>query len=205
MSSAPEQLTSARRQVKVLFVGPPGSGKSTFLKQLKLLYGQAWNADELLSLKPAVFANIVQNMRLLLKYAQRNGFDMGDLADAANTFISLPDDADLTGENGKLVKELWANPGVKEAWSKRFGCLALESLEAWLKHSGCEALECLEYYCNEIDRILDPGYIPTEQDILQAHIKTSGIVEEQYVIDGVQFVMVGTLTRVRIVSVRRDK
>jgi len=172
-----EQHASMRRQediIKLLLLGAGESGKSTIFKQMKILYGQAWDSDELMSLKPVVFANIIQNMRLVLEYADVNGFDMGDLADVAKTFISLPDDADVTGENGKLVKKLWANTGVKEAWAKR---------------SGFQVLECLEYYCKEIDRISAPGYIPTQQDILQARVRTSGIVEEKYVIDGVQFVM----------------
>jgi len=175
-----EQHQSMRRQediIKLLLLGAGESGKSTIFKQMKILYGQAWDTEELLSMKPVVFANIVQNMRQVLEYADVNGFDLGDLADAAKKFISLPDDADISGENGKLVKKLWANQGVKEAWGKR---------------SGFQVLECLDYYCKEIDRISAPGYVPTQQDILQARVRTSGIVEEKYVIDGVQFVMFGT-------------
>jgi hypothetical protein len=176
-----DQHASMRRQediIKLLLLGAGESGKSTIFKQMKILYGQAWDSDEMLSLKPVVFANIIQNMRLVLEYADVNGIDLGDLSDIAKTFISLPDDADVTGENGKLVKKLWANTGVKEAWSKR---------------SGFQVLECLEYYCKEIDRISAPGYIPTQQDILQARVRTSGIVEEKYVVDGVQFLMFGKL------------
>ena len=174
-----DQHASMRRQediIKLLLLGAGESGKSTIFKQMKILYGQAWDSDEMLSLKPVVFANIIQNMRLVLEYAEVNGFDLGDLAGAAKTFISLPDDADVAGENGKLVKKLWGNAGVKEAWGKR---------------SGFQVLECLEYYCKEIDRISAQGYIPTQQDILQARVRTSGIVEEKYVVDGVQFVMFG--------------
>lgn len=172
-----DQQASMRRQedvIKLLLLGAGESGKSTIFKQMKILYGQAWDADEMLSLKPVVFANIIQNMRAVLEYADVNGFDTGDLAAAVKQFIGLPDDADLTGENGKLAKKLWMNAGVKEAWAKR---------------SGFQVLECLEYYCKEIDRISAPGYIPTQQDILQARVRTSGIVEEKYVVDGVQFTM----------------
>ena len=174
-----EQHASMRRQeeiIKLLLLGAGESGKSTIFKQMKILYGQAWDTDELNSLKPVVFANIIQNMRLVLEYADVNGFDFGDLGDAVKSFIALPDDTDVTGETGKTVKKLWANSGVQEAWGKR---------------SGFQVLECLEYYCKEIDRISAPGYVPTQQDILQARVRTSGIVEEKYVIDGVQFVMFG--------------
>lgn len=174
-----EQHASMRRQediIKLLLLGAGESGKSTIFKQMKILYGQPWDPEELKSLKPVVFANIIQNMRAVLEYADVNGFDMGDLADAAKKFIQLPDDVDIAGELGKTIKKLWACSGVKEAWAKR---------------SGFQVLECLEYYCKEIDRIMQPNYIPTQQDILQARVRTSGIVEEKYIIDGVQFVMFG--------------
>jgi hypothetical protein len=142
---------------------------------MKILYGHSWDTEELVALKPVVFANIIQNMRLVLEYAEVNGFlPDGDDTSVVKTFISLPDDADVTGENGKLVKKLWANPGVQEAWGKR---------------SGFQVLDCLQYYAEEIDRISAPGYIPTQQDVLQARVRTSGIVEEKYTIDGVPFVM----------------
>ena len=44
-------------------------------------------------------------------------------------------------------------------------------------------------YMNELDRISETGYVPTVDDILRARVRTSGIVEESYKIDGVEFVM----------------
>jgi hypothetical protein len=176
-----DQHASMQRQdgvIKLLLLGAGESGKSTIFKQMKILYGHSWNKDELLALKPVVFANIIQNMRLVLDYADVNGFDLGSDAELAKKFVALPDDADIAGENGKTLKTLWANAGVQEAWNKR---------------SGFQVLDCLQYYASEIDRISQPGYVPTQQDVLQARVRTSGIVEEKYVIDGVQFTMFGEL------------
>jgi hypothetical protein len=188
-----DQHASMQRQeemIKLLLLGAGESGKSTIFKQMKILYGHSWATDELLALKPVVFANIIQNMRLVLEYADVNGFDFGDEASLAKTFISLPDDADVSGENGKMVKKLWANPAVKEAWGKR---------------SGFQVLDCLQYYADEIDRISAAGYIPTQQDVLQARVRTSGIVEEKYVIDGVPFVMFGKFVMERIFLSRSEE
>jgi len=176
-----EQHASMQRNeemIKLLLLGAGESGKSTIFKQMKILYGHSWDNEELLALKPVVFANIIQNMRAVLEYADLNGFDFGEDAELAKKFISLADDADVAGENGKLVKKLWTNAAVKEAWGKR---------------SGFQVLDCLQYYATEIDRISAAGYVPTQQDVLQARVRTSGIVEEKYVIDGVPFVMFGTL------------
>ena len=40
----------------------------------------------------------------------------------------------------------------------------------------------------DIERIGMPGYVATEQDILRSRVRTSGIVEEAYLIDSVPFV-----------------
>ncbi|KAH9258597.1 hypothetical protein BASA81_003099 [Batrachochytrium salamandrivorans] len=170
-------LKKSEDQIKLLLLGAGESGKSTIFKQMKILYGEAWNKEEMAAMRPVVFANVVQNMRLVLEYADLNGLDLSadGGAQIAAQFSALADDAEVTVEVGKWVKKLWNNPGVKEAWGKR---------------SGFQVLDCLDYYCQEIDRIASgSSYIPTQQDILQARVRTSGIVEERYVIDGVQFVM----------------
>jgi len=161
--------------IKLLLLGAGESGKSTIFKQMKILYGQAWDADELTSLKPVVFANVIQNMKLVLDYAFTTaGLDLGEDNEIGKTFMLLLDDAEVTGTVAGYVKKLWANPQIQECWAKR---------------SSYQVLDCLSYYTAEIDRISAAGYVPTQQDILQARVRTSGIVEEKYVIDGVQFTM----------------
>jgi len=47
----------------------------------------------------------------------------------------------------------------------------------------------VKYYFNEIERIMKDDYVATQQDMLLARVRTSGIVTEKYVIDGVDFEM----------------
>ncbi len=47
----------------------------------------------------------------------------------------------------------------------------------------------MKYYCESIDRISAPSYIPEVQNVLRARVRTSGIVEETYIIDKVTFMM----------------
>jgi hypothetical protein len=41
-----------------------------------------------------------------------------------------------------------------------------------------------------LDRISASDYIPTEQDMLRARVKTTGISEIEFIIDGTKFKMV---------------
>jgi guanine nucleotide-binding protein G(i) subunit alpha len=47
----------------------------------------------------------------------------------------------------------------------------------------------LKYYLTEIDRISSPGWVPTDADILRSRVRTTGIQEETYIIDKVEFAM----------------
>lgn len=130
--------------------------------------------DELASLKPVVYANIVQNFRLVLEFSFAEKLDFGDKAGLAEMVAGLPDEAEVTPELGKKLMELWDTDAVRAAWGRK---------------SEYQVLDCLAYYLKDLSRIATLDYLPTQQDILQARVRTSGIVEEKYIIDGVQFVM----------------
>lgn len=42
-------------------------------------------------------------------------------------------------------------------------------------------------FFDAIERILDPKYVPVDQDILRARLRTTGIVENTFCIEGVDF------------------
>lgn len=35
-------------------------------------------------------------------------------------------------------------------------------------------------YLNDLERLVQPGYVPTEQDVLRSRVKTTGIIETQF-------------------------
>lgn len=38
-----------------------------------------------------------------------------------------------------------------------------------------------------MERILSPGYVPTQQDVLRSRAKTTGIIEIDFEVDGTHF------------------
>jgi GTPase SAR1 family protein len=87
---------------------------------------------------------------------------------------STDDEDDIDEEVGNAIKSLWKDPGVMKAWKRR---------------AEFQIVESVKYYFNEIDRIKLEGYVATQQDMLLARVRTSGIVTEKYVIDGKDFEM----------------
>ncbi len=86
----------------------------------------------------------------------------------------LDDGHVINTEVGDAIKSLWKDPGVLKAWSRR---------------AEFQIVESVKYYFNEIDRIMLDDYVATQQDMLLARVRTSGIVTEKYVIDGKPFEM----------------
>jgi len=58
-------------------------------------------------------------------------------------------------------------------------------------HTGAnfQVQDALKYYLSEIDRIAAPGWVPSDADILRSRVRTTGIQEETYIIDKVEFAM----------------
>lgn len=81
---------------------------------------------------------------------------------------------EINQEIGTAIKALWKDQGVLLAWKRR---------------AEFQIVESVKYYFNEIDRIMKDDYIATQQDMLLARVRTSGIVTEKYVIDKKHFEM----------------
>ncbi len=53
-------------KLKVLLLGSADSGKTTVLKQLKILYGTGFTNEERVTMKAKVKRNLIHNMKLLV-------------------------------------------------------------------------------------------------------------------------------------------
>ena len=53
-------------KLKVLLLGSADSGKTTVLKQLKILYGTGFTNEERVTMKTKVKRNLIHNMKLLV-------------------------------------------------------------------------------------------------------------------------------------------
>ena len=81
----------------------------------------------------------------------------------------------LTEQVGVIIKVLWEDKAVRMAWDRRSEYYVIESNAA---------------YFAKIDSISAFGYVPHDEDILISRARTTGIVDETYVIDTVTFVII---------------
>lgn len=153
-------------QVKILLLGSGDSGKSTVLKQMRLIHKVGFSPEEIESYRQLVFNNLINGMRLVLEALQV--FDIS--VEAPNrAYIAMVESApDLKdGEPFPIeyrdpLHALWKDTGIKKAIS-RGNEVALP--------------ENLKYFYPQLDRFFDPAYKPLDQDILHCRAQTTGITE----------------------------
>ncbi|KAG6915633.1 hypothetical protein DXG01_010634 [Tephrocybe rancida] len=180
---AEKQLREAKAkmasQVKVLLLGSGDSGKSTILKQMRLIHKLPFTPQEIEQFRQLVFDNLTRGMKYLLEAME----DMELKVSEANiSHVDLIENAsDLRdGEPFPLnyyepLKKLWEDPNVQKAWER-----------------GNEAAlpENLLYFFSALDRLFDPGYVPAEQDIIRCRARTIGITETTFDLRDHQMLMV---------------
>lgn len=169
----------AAREVKLLLLGAGESGKSTIVKQMKIIHEKGYTQEECLQYKPVVYSNAIQSMIAIIRAMGQLKVDFGhpDRSDDAKQFFSLAgnaDEGDLSGDLAAIMKRLWKDSGVQHCVGR--------SREYQLNDSA-------EYYLNALDRISMPNYIPTEQDVLRTRVKTTGIVETHFTFKDLHFKM----------------
>jgi guanine nucleotide-binding protein subunit alpha len=106
-----------RNEIKMLLLGAGESGKSTILKQLKLINNGAYTNEERESYKEIIFSNTLQSMRVVLDAMENLDIPLsdGNNASRAEIILGLPPqiEADyLPKDVADAIWGLWQDRGV---------------------------------------------------------------------------------------------
>ena len=169
----------ASKEIKLLLLGTGASGKSTIVKQMKIIHDNGFTTDESIGYKSVVFANVIQSMLAIVKAMPRLGIEFTDSErehdqEKLLSLLDVCEDGCLAEEVFNALENLWADDGVKACFNR--------SREYQLNDSA-------GYYLSDLGRIRAPNYIPTEQDILRSRLRTTGIVQTRFTYKGLHFNM----------------
>lgn len=175
---------AVRRLVKILLLGAGESGKSTFLKQMRIIHGQEFDQKALLDFRDTIYENILKGARVLVDAHDKLGIGWQRSENEKPAMLVMS----WEGRAGALAPEpadfllyvpaltsLWADAGIQEAYARR---------------SEFQLSESVKYFLDNLERIGQPGYVPSRQDILFARRATKGIVEHDFIIKKIPFKMV---------------
>lgn len=171
-----------RRTVKLLLLGAGESGKSTFLKQMRIIHGHDFDEDSLREFKPTIYMNILKGMKVLI--------------DARNKLVIPWEHPEKTQEIAARVFAVDCSQSIDEAAFLYY----FESIELLWQDRAIKITfdrrrefqlgDSLKYFLDNLSKIGHKNYIPTKLDMLHARKATKGIVEHPMKINGVPFLFV---------------
>eukprot|EP00128_Syssomonas_multiformis_P015847 Colp12_sorted_trinity150504_noHs@6728 len=166
-----------QNELRLLLLGAGESGKSTIVKQMRIIHSTGFSRDEREQLKDTIFSNILQSMKAMVEACTTLGVSVEE--DNKDSFVyveNLKDSDTFTYDDIFFdhVDKLWKDKGIQVVYSR--------SNEYQLNDS-------TKYFLDNLDRIRGPSYLPTDQDVLQTRVVTSGIFEFRFTVNDVQFLM----------------
>ncbi|XP_059413216.1 guanine nucleotide-binding protein subunit alpha-13 [Carassius carassius] len=179
--------TYVKRLVKILLLGAGESGKSTFLKQMRIIHGQDFDQRAKEEFRGTIYSNVMKGVRVLVDAREKLHIPWGDPSNQSHGDIMMAVDTRSAMVSQGLmetkvflqympsIRALWADTGIQNAYDRR---------------REFQLGESVKYFLDNLDKLGTPDYLPTQQDILLARKPTKGIYEYDFEIKNVPFKMV---------------
>lgn len=170
-----EDSKKFRKECKILLLGSGESGKSTIVKQMKIIHQNGFTEQERIEYRPVIYKNLTESAQAIVLAMSKLGVSPEDptnrdIADkimdydisliSASMSFCYPEDLALS------IQRLWQDPIIPKL-------MDYHSSEFYLMDSA-------SYFFKEADRIGKLGYIPTETDVLRCRLKSTAIVETRF-------------------------
>ncbi|BEJ10679.1 hypothetical protein CspHIS471_0101010 [Cutaneotrichosporon sp. HIS471] len=158
-----------KKECKLLLLGSGESGKSTIVKQMKIIHQNGYTREELLAFKPTIHSNVLVSAQALVMAMRKIGVDPEDPTNRTYADRILGYKID---ETGLVSQDLFH--GIEALWHDPIIPVIMDrSSEFYLMDSAT-------YFFSNLDRIGSAEYVPNENDVLRARSKTTGISETRF-------------------------
>lgn len=148
--------------------GAGESGKSTIVKQMKIIHQDGYTREDFVQYRPVVYSNTIQSLGAIIRamnmlniaFAEaERGEREQDATRVLEVIQRMKDTEPFDAQLLACMKRLWADPNVQACF--------MRSNEYQLNDSA-------QYFLDQLDRIGSPEFLPSEQDILRTRVKTTG-------------------------------
>lgn len=180
-AQAQREKTADQSVKKLLLLGAGESGKSTLFKQMITLYGKGYTEQDRLGFRNIVYNNTISAMKTLItegRHLISEGCSecqpQSESLVALEFIDDMSPDAIIKDDVASNVHMLWADSGIQATFEKR---------------AQFQLFDGAGYFFGRIKEIGAEDYIPTQQDVLRSRVRTTGIVETSFEIEGNGFKM----------------
>ncbi|KAK2744167.1 Guanine nucleotide-binding protein alpha-2 subunit [Myotisia sp. PD_48] len=166
-----EDSKRLKKECKILLLGSGESGKSTIVKQMKIIHQNGYSVEELSMYRLTVFKNLIDCAKSLIWAMHQFGIQPSSakVRDYMNYLVEYNVDPDpntpLEPHVGEAITYLWNDPSIPAVMERQNEFYLMDSAP---------------YFFHEAKRITSPEYIPDEADVLRARTKTTGIYETRF-------------------------
>jgi len=170
-----EIQNGAKGEIKVLLLGAGESGKSTVLKQMICLYGTGFSEEERKEFAPIVHHNTVESIQMLITQAPRYGDLSPEIRKLAQLIMELKENFEghyhLRGVEDS-IEQIWKDETIQITYKDR---------KSFQLH------ESAKYFLDKVKEIQAVDYVPSVDDVFRTRIRTTHIVEQEFMIDENKF------------------
>jgi len=170
-----EEFKKSSRDIKILLLGTGEAGKSTIMKQMQIVYEDAFKGEACMDIKPIIYKQVIKNIKVLIResskteYTAKQTFDQ----DRANRVNQVEErildptefESQFTPQVWQDLQALWADKSIQETFLFNYKFTLDDSTK---------------YFLDRLSALQQPNYMPNNDDILRARIKTSAIVEKSF-------------------------
>jgi len=170
-----------RNQIKILLLGCGEAGKSTFIKQMRIIHSSeeegGWTVEEREQYRREILMNVIQCLQILLE--EMTGSLDASLNNTATRLKELKPDQEK--DQAKLweyrdnIQAIWEETAIQETYKRR---------------NEFNLPDCCRYFLTNISRLSAPDFIPESKDILQIRVMTTGVIEYNFDMDGKECIMI---------------
>jgi len=163
-------------KLKLLLLGTGDAGKSTFAKQMKLIHKEGFTKQELEKFTDILRDNCLSGMKRLITAAKEWKIDIPKkLKQEAEDILNA---SELTDEIAEAIIRMWDCDGIQTVFDRN------NELQLPGGASG------LQYYIHHAKRFAKQDYLPTQDDVIRAKLRTTGILETVFTVESTEFTMV---------------
>lgn len=166
-----EDARRLKKECKILLLGSGESGKTTIVKQMKIIHQEGYSQEERLMFRPTIYKNVLDGAKALCEALAKLNMAPAEeeSALAADRILPYPFNPDPTAEMDPQLKadvhQLWHDAKIPELLARRNEFYLMDSAP---------------YFLDQLDRLAVADYVPTVEDVLRARTKTTGIYETRF-------------------------
>jgi GTPase SAR1 family protein len=158
---------------KLLLLGAGESGKSTLFKQMITIYGAGYTERDRRNFIAPIHNNTLTAMQSLINASAKHGSPVQCTA-ALEFVLQMGSEDAITPQNAGYFKELWADSGIQKTYENR---------------ASFQLIDSAAFFFSQLDTLASPDFLPTLQDVMRVRVRTTGIVEMDFIIDNNKFKM----------------